>query len=272
MNIVLLLFVLLFGTSTCFGDASEIEWGPIQDNSFLLEEAYNQEYGVVQHINAFRYFERGDDNWIYTFTQEWPVPGQKHQLSYTLPILNLNLLTEETGISDILLNYRYQLVGNGETKVAVAPRFSVVLSTGDELRGLGAGGSGYQVNLPVSIILHPQVASHWNAGLTHLPSAKNELRQEANTVSFNAGQSFIWQPTKRFNVLFEAAFESVETVVGADKTERTNVLFLNPGIRWAHNFQNGLQIVPGIAFPIGVGAHSENSVFLYLSFEHPLWH
>lgn len=26
---------------------------PIQDNSFLIEEAYNQEFGVVQHINTF---------------------------------------------------------------------------------------------------------------------------------------------------------------------------------------------------------------------------
>ena len=27
--------------------------GPIQDNSFLVEEAYNQEDGVVQHISFF---------------------------------------------------------------------------------------------------------------------------------------------------------------------------------------------------------------------------
>jgi hypothetical protein len=29
------------------------EPGPIQDNSFLAEEAYNQEPGVVQHIQTF---------------------------------------------------------------------------------------------------------------------------------------------------------------------------------------------------------------------------
>jgi hypothetical protein len=28
--------------------------GKIQDNSFLIEEAYNQEDGVVQHISAFQ--------------------------------------------------------------------------------------------------------------------------------------------------------------------------------------------------------------------------
>src|SRR5262249_28473234 len=55
----------------------------IQDNSFLVEEAYNQERGVVQHISGFTYFSDSKD-WAYTFTQEWPVPGLRHQLSYTL--------------------------------------------------------------------------------------------------------------------------------------------------------------------------------------------
>ncbi len=32
----------------------EQESAPIQDNSFLLEEAYNQEDGVIQHISYFR--------------------------------------------------------------------------------------------------------------------------------------------------------------------------------------------------------------------------
>lgn len=52
----------------------------IQDNSFLLEEAYNQEAGVVQHIQSFMYLKKSKD-WIYTFTQEWPVPKETHQLS-----------------------------------------------------------------------------------------------------------------------------------------------------------------------------------------------
>jgi len=38
----------------------------------------------------------------------------------------------------------------------------------------------------------------------------------------------------------------------------------NPG------FKNGLQIVPGVAMPIGIGPSAgETGVFLYLSFEHP---
>ncbi len=64
--------------------AQENKEGPIQDNSFLVEEAYNQEAGVVQHISTFTRFQESKD-WIYTFTQEWPVGGLKHQFSFTLP-------------------------------------------------------------------------------------------------------------------------------------------------------------------------------------------
>jgi hypothetical protein len=54
----------------------------IQDDSFLVEEAYNQERGMVQHINTFSRMWNSKDL-IYTFTQEWPMPGDpRHQLSY----------------------------------------------------------------------------------------------------------------------------------------------------------------------------------------------
>ena len=88
--------------------APDEEESPIQDNSFLLEEAYNQEYGVVQHISAFqRLWE--SKQWAYNFTQEWPVnPRPRHQLSYTLPFLSAGGALG-SGIGDIVLNYRYQL-------------------------------------------------------------------------------------------------------------------------------------------------------------------
>ena len=43
----------------------------IEDNSFLIEEAYNQEAGVVQHINTM-FYDWKHDTWSYSFTQEWP--------------------------------------------------------------------------------------------------------------------------------------------------------------------------------------------------------
>jgi len=111
--------LLLVYTSVPSG-AQEVR--KIQDNSFLLEEAYNQEDGVIQHIQAFQYLEGGD--WAYTFTQEWPVPTQKHQFSYTIPYLQLNDDGQSrTGFTDVFLNYRCQAVLKGP--VAFAPFVSL---------------------------------------------------------------------------------------------------------------------------------------------------
>src|SRR6185503_11688935 len=53
----------------------------ISDNSFLVEEAFNQEAGIFQNI--FNTVHAGGE-WGTTFTQEWPVVSQTHQFSYTL--------------------------------------------------------------------------------------------------------------------------------------------------------------------------------------------
>lgn len=270
MKIFAIIFAVLLASQFVFGQETEPEWGQIQDNSFLLEEAYNQEPGVVQHINTFQWFRKS--GWAYTFTQEWPVPGIKHQLSYTIPILDVDFENGKvTGLSDIALNYRYQLVGDGDAQLAIAPRFSVLLPTGNELKNLGLGGTAFQFDFPLSLVLTPKLMAHTNAGLTYAPNAKNDLEEQASIVSFNVGQSFIWLASMRFNVMLETTYASVQSVTGKDQTQRLSSGFISPGIRWAYNFRNGLQIVPGIAFPIGIGPETDRSVFLYLSFEHTMW-
>jgi outer membrane putative beta-barrel porin/alpha-amylase len=245
------------------------ESGPprIQDNSFLLEEAYNQEDGVIQHISAFSRSRKGD--WTYTFTQEWPVFSETHQFSYTIPVQRAD---EDTGIGDVALNYRYQLVGDGDARVAVAPRLSLLLPTGDEKRGLGMGGLGVQVNVPASIVLREGLVTHVNAGMTYVPSARNADGDRAAATGGNLGQSLVWEVAPRFNALLEAVYSTFESVTGSGRTRREHTFLLSPGIRWAYNFPGGLQIVPGIAVPVGLGpSHGDWSLFLYLSFEHPLW-
>lgn len=243
----------------------------IQDNSFLVEEAYNQEFGVVQHISTFtRSWETKD--WMYTFTQEWPAPGDaRHQLSYTVPAQHGgNFPGSGGGIGDVLFNYRYQLVGSGETRVAFAPRLSLVLPTGDPAFGRGSGSWGVQTNLPLSVVLKPKWVTHWNAGATFLPRAQNDIGERTFSSGYNLGQSVIWLAHPRFNAMLETVLFSSQTVVGRDRTEWRRSIFLNPGVRWAYNFENGLQIVPGISVPIGVGpSHGDKGIFLYLSFEHP---
>lgn len=243
----------------------------IQDNSFLIEEAYNQTFGVVQHISGFARLWNSKD-WAYTFTQEWPVSGdERHQFSFTVPFVHAGAFQKSgTGIGDIFLHYRYQLVGDGKAKVAFAPRLSLILPTGDVASGRGAGGVGVQANLPVSVVLSKNLVSHWNAGATVIAHAQDASGDRASATGYNLGQSFIWLAHSRFNVMLETVFANSQFVIARDKTEWARSLFLNPAIRWAYNFENGLQIVPGIGVPIGVGPSSgERGVFLYLSFEHP---
>ncbi len=221
----------------------------ISDNSFLVEEAYNQEPGVVQHVGNFLRPD-GGDAWAFTFTQEWPLGGMRHQLSYMVPILNTG--GNGTGLGDIGVNYRYQLKGIDGGPLAVAPRLTAFLPTGSEGRGRGAGSVGMQANLPVSYVLGSSVATHWNAGVT--------LISESAPI-WNLGASAIWLYRPTFNFLVEAVW------LGRSGEETA---FLNPGIRWAHNFDSGLQIVPGLAYTIGLGPSSgDDGLFLYLSFEHP---
>jgi hypothetical protein len=238
----------------------------IQDNSFLLEEAYNQEAGVVQHISAFQRIEGGD--WAYNFTQEWPLGGIRHQLSYTLPVEHLNGFG--TGLGDVALNYRYQLAGNPEARTVAAPRFSVLFPTGEEDEGRGQGGVGFQVNVPVTLVLSEDIVTHWNAGATLTPSAQNSLGESATTHSWNFGASLVWLVRPSFNLLVESILEDARTVLAEGVVASETGWVISPGLRWAFDVPGDLQIVPGVAYNIGLGeGDDENAVFLYLSFEHP---
>lgn len=250
-----------------YGVAGADETKKIQDNSFLIEEAYNQEAGVIQHIQSFQYMK--GDTWQYNFTQEWPVPKETHQLSYTIPVMRVEG-PRNTGLGDILLNYRYQAVL--KEHIALSPRFSLILPTGDYKKGLGTGTVGYQVNIPLSVELSDKFVTHWNLGWTFTPDSKNDVGEKADTVATNYGASIIYLASENFNLMLEAAGTAGQDVVGPGVTADDNTFFINPGMRFAINFANGLQIVPGISFPIGIGpSKGEYGVLTYLSFEHPLF-
>ena len=262
--------VLFFGLAAAVAFGQEDK--PIQDNSFLMEEAYNQEAGVVQHINTFQRFRGGD--WTASFTQEWPVPGQTHQLSYTVPFLRVDSdSAAHTGPGDFALNYRYQLAGSGDAKFACAPRLSILFPTGDQRRDLGAGGIGLQVNIAMSTVLSEKLVMHTNVGGTWNPRAKDAAGETAATRGWNLGQSFIWLARNDLNFLVETVWNETQVVVGGDSVASSHLLTVSPGLRWGWTRPGGgLQIVPGIAVPIGIGAHrTDASIFLYLSFEHEMW-
>ena len=240
---------------------------PIEDNSFLIEEAYNQEPGVVQHISAFAW-ETKTHAWTYAFTQEWPFFSRRHQLSYTLPVVSAGR-GEGSGLGDIAINYRYQLVAGNPSGIFVAPRLSLIVPSGDERRERGAGGTGVQVNLPLTLESSSKFVTHWNAGATFTPSARNALGEQATTRSYNFGASIIWLARPALNFMLEAAGGREETVSGPDRRAGDQSFFLAPGVRGAIDFPSGLQIVPGFAVPIGIGpSRGDRELFFYLSFEH----
>jgi hypothetical protein len=240
----------------------------IQDNSFLIEEAYNQNYGVVQHIQTFQRQWISHD-WAYSFTQEWPVDAApRNQLSYTIPVVHFG--GAGSGIGDVALNYRYQVLGDGNAKYAIAPRLSVLLPTGDSTRGFGAGGTGIQMSVPLSVVHNNLITTHWNIGTTITPSQKSPFGETAGTFGINAGQSFIFSVSNRLNLMLETVWASTESVVAQDKSVRDHTVLLSPGVRWAYNLKSGMQIVPGVAIPVGVGPSSGDwGILLYFSIEHP---
>lgn len=244
----------------------------IQDNSFFVEEAYNQEPGVVQHIGSF--VRANDGGAIFFFTQEWPYRGMQHQLSYTIPMVHgARGSADGTGLGDIALNYRYQLVGRSpEAALLMAPRVSLLLPTGSRERGRGNGGLGVQVNLPLTWVPLPRLATHWNAGVTIVPRARFPGAPGATTVGWNVGASAIYLASDRINFMLEGVRISNQ-IVGLDgSTSRGAITILSPGVRGAFDFASGLQIVPGAAYAIGMGRDQADAVLVYLSFEHPFRH
>lgn len=233
----------------------------LQDNSFLIEEAYNQETGVVQHLSTLR---RQGRDWFLNFTQEWPIGSQTHQFSYGIPYSWLRSDAERAqGLGDLQLNYRYQLSTEAAARPAIAPRFSLILPIGDESRGLGVGSLGYQFNLPVSKIVSDRVTLHFNAGVTSYLDVSGH-----QPTSYNLGGSIVYAVTRETNLLLETVAEWNETVTPGRDIEREFALTLLPGVRHAINLPEG-QLVLGVGAPIrfSEGAVDYGALF-YLSFEH----
>lgn len=245
----------------------------IRDNLFLLEEAYNQEPGVIQHIQVFQIGTRSRD-WIYSFTEEWPVPDDLNQLSVTLPVVGVGG-TGTVGLGDVLLNWRIQAIGlGGKGRVAVAPRLSVVFPSGSVSRGHGRGAFGIQLNFPASIEAGRWFVIHVNVGTTLLFDAEDTGRTRSEfAVDASAGAAVVWQPLSWFNALVEVAYQNIEDVLPSGSS-RAHDLVVNPGIRFAIDHQgSGLQVVPGVSAPMRAYPTGgfEPAVLAYLSFEHPLW-
>ena len=216
----------------------------IQDNSFLFEEAYNQERGVVQHISTFARSSRGLGLQLHSgvASRRDPAPTQLHPSGSNDP--------DGTGLGDIGLNYRYQLVGTPEAPVVFAPRLSLLLPTGVTSRVEARGHSGFQANLPLSLVLSPGLVTHWNAGPPSHHPRRTPSDAEATTASFNLGGSAIWLLHPSVNLMLEEFGSARSRCVGVVRT-RDETLLLNPGFA-GHSIWRIFRSYPGIAYTFDV--------------------
>ncbi len=248
----------------------------ILDNSFLVEEAFNQEPGVFQNIWGFL---RVGNEWELAFTQEWPLGTQAHQFSYTVPFVSFDPSRAgcSGGLGDLLVHYRVQALGETSGRPALAPRLSVRLPSGSARCGRGTGRVGWQGNLPLS----KQIGAfylHANAGVMVAPRRTPEDGEPArgagpgekpsSTTPHLAG-SVIWQLRPMLNVVVEAVTE-FEPIVRADGSPaRATRLTIAPGLRggWTRGRR---QLVVGAAVPIERGDGADRvGLFLYGSYELP---
>jgi hypothetical protein len=219
----------------------------LQDNSFLVEEAYNQEKGILQHSALF---VRDDDTdeWVLQLKTDVPLGSIMQQVSLVVPIEG----NGDTELADVRLDYRYQLTGNRNTVWAVAPRLSLILPTGDEEHGHGNFAAEFV--LPISRVWGSRVVTHTNFG------AHGDFEEDFLKADLIAGQSVIVAINRSVHVMLEAALEEEE-----GETD----LFISPGVRFGWSTANGIQFVAGIGVPFGVGHASDRELVLgYLSVAH----
>lgn len=260
---------VLICTATGFAQPTRIS-----DNSFLIEEAYNQERGVVQHIvlleNIFAYRDKfSNDDMGMTFAQEWPLGTQTFQGAYAV--------SSDREFDDVWLDLqlRYQMPMQ-DNPLAMAPYVKVAIPIGESV-GNDIDGVPIGIGLPISAMLsnywtmHVNLAAEyfrWKEIRVPVRGANLLIENESAAVSGTIGASLIHSISPTFDVMLE----SLLTKGLRDESRNREVeeeAFISPGFRQAWNFTSGAQMVGGLGFPIGLkGDVPDIAGLLYLSFEH----
>lgn len=256
-----------------FGDVG------IEDNSFLLEEAFNQGQGVIQHVATFALDKIRYETFQFGFTQEIPIANSKHQFSYSLAyaIHPKSALAENNGngFGDMTISYRPLLFDENDWLMLI-PRVSVIAPTGNSELGLGSGGWGLQVNVAVTKRLSKRFITHFNLGATEtfqsdhyiLTDEKQTLAFERNLFMKNIGASAVWLISNKANFLVEYVSTFNSDINDDGSINKSVVQCINPALRFAIN-KPGLQIVPGIGMPTYLRSSQtpEVGLLFYLSIE-----
>jgi hypothetical protein len=231
----------------------------IIDNSFLVEESFNQEPGTFQNIFSV---VRSNGRWAAAFIQEWPLVTDHHQFSYSV---SWDFGGGERAFGDTLVNYRFQALREGRRKPAFAPRLSAVLPTAS---AAADDAWGVQINLPFSKRTGT-VYWHWNGGVTWLPSVGDDRNSDSLESPFLAG-SAVYRLHPMFQLMFEMVANSNEQRATRG-TDRSASLTASPGVRGGWNIGRRQQVVFGLALPTTWSSDNRREVaaLLYASYELP---
>ncbi len=236
----------------------------IEDNSFLIEEAFNQESGIYQFINHYQYDKRAQA-WEYAFEGEIPITHQVHQFSFQIPVEDNNSQDKQTSVGDLIVNYRWQPLNRDG--LMIADRLGLILPTGDFKNGHGHGVVGMDFKMAATLPMGEIFMNHWNFGLTYYPKAKHDHPHRHDLLNLSAGTSVIWKGNGYYNLMLELVTEREQTLNQNRQITTESTLTINPGIRFAINLQD-CQVVPGIGFPYElINSPHEYGFLLYLSFE-----
>ncbi len=246
---------------------------PIEDNSFLLSEGYNQDPGVVQVIQGFQWAPSSQD-WSHFAAIEVPIVTEKHQLTLQTSLLHAGTASTPVEFGDLMLNYQYWLISEGS--VYLAPRVGFYLPTGSYQRSAGSGTLGVMTGISFTANFSEKLAHHWSADVVVYPLSRATDGSSATTLDATLATSIVWRPLWFFNLLTEVLLVSDQSPTPGSGSTRAWNGILNPGTRFLIRFgkKRPWEIVPGVSVPLVwsiAGGSVTLGVFGYLSVEGPWW-
>lgn len=197
---------------------------PIEDVNVFAESGRNRSDAALLSTTLFL---SSGEHYAHELGHEFA--AGRHQLSVTLPIFASS--SSSSALGDVMLSHRYQLLGDEDSRIALAPRASLVLPTRSE--SVGEAAAGVQVMLPLSVRIRDGVELHTNAGGTWFEGGRAD--------ELNLAQSLVVE-TGRFTTSLEAAYTRC--------SDGGELFMFRPGVQVAFDAPGGLRIVPGIAVPL----------------------
>lgn len=242
----------------------------IEDNSIFIDEAFNQDKGVQQHITTFSFFR---EEVILHYTHELPLINERHQLSVTVPYSISNSQNKNYhGINDVTVAYQYWLLKK-DNRLMATPGIAFQIPTGDTQVNNQSGFAGLTGYLALSKRISDKLIIHTNGRLGYFKKIKSPNQSsdlELPPTKFHSGTSgisFVWLVSDKLNFLIENINTREHEFIN-NKRKTNNQYTLNPGLRTCFNSRN-TQFVLGASCPTNLvkNKKTELGFLFYLSIE-----